>query len=364
MADNSTEAKAQRKLERDATIARIQERASSTSFAGLDIDSMKTGAWNWLDLLFTLMFDSDNYHMKCRVYGYCTEGQEQISSYAPPDASDESLTKALEDGLGITGKGYLLRPDLIKAATAGSSVEKYLFKIFEEVQKHNETPDATKLDPILIANQLWQESKFDPNLNKGEDGVSIGIAQFKLETAKEYGLSEQDLLDPNKAIPAAIKHMGKLTGQLHSQPVAMIAYNGGLGAVDHVAKQLNISRAEITIEQWMHEMGQERMEKGLTPKTAWRVVTYDYIKENVSTTWTAEKQAEAAALLKVKFESRGYTINPDGSFNFPTAGSKALDAVREKAGTFNSNAAGETPESTTTNTPDGKSAPEIIPENN
>ena len=57
---------------------------------------------------------------------------------------------------------------------------------------------ATSLPPEFLAATILQESAYDPQALSAAG--AIGIAQFEIETADEYGV---DPFDPYRAIPGA-----------------------------------------------------------------------------------------------------------------------------------------------------------------
>ena len=79
----------------------------------------------------------------------------------------------------------------------------------------------------LLAAQLYQESRFNPNAVSAAGAQ--GIAQFMPGTAKAYNLA--DPFDGEAAILAQAHLMHDLLKQLGSVPLALAAYNAGPGAV-------------------------------------------------------------------------------------------------------------------------------------
>lgn len=79
----------------------------------------------------------------------------------------------------------------------------------------------------LLAAQIWQESRFDPNA-RSRAGAQ-GIAQFMPGTARAYGL--RDPFDPRAAIDAQAHLMRDLLREFGSVPLALAAYNAGAGRV-------------------------------------------------------------------------------------------------------------------------------------
>ena len=79
----------------------------------------------------------------------------------------------------------------------------------------------------LLAAQLYAESNFNP-FARSPAGAE-GIAQFMPGTAEAVGLA--DPFDPGQAIDAQARLMRDLLGRFGSVPLALAAYNAGLGPV-------------------------------------------------------------------------------------------------------------------------------------
>lgn len=144
-----------------------------------------------------------------------------------------------------------------------------------------------EIDPNLFANQLFKESAwFDEDVISGKDRsnkLAGGIAQWTDKTAAAYGLDKDDIYDPRKAIFAAARYMCDLTKQYGDQQLAMIAYNGGPGAIDFVRRELETKN--ITITQWMDFMRERRTELGTKDNTLWHNQSFRYIRETSSQFW-------------------------------------------------------------------------------
>lgn len=95
-------------------------------------------------------------------------------------------------------------------------------------------PHDELITPEFVIAQLYQESKFDPNV--GSHKGALGIAQFMSGTADEYGLS--DRTDPTESIKAYYKMMDKMVKNAKADypnqdplKIALASYNAGPGAV-------------------------------------------------------------------------------------------------------------------------------------
>lgn len=203
-----------------------------------------------------------------------------------------------------TGKETLLRPDLLKKLSepGPTAIKSYVNTTLEAVDDYNKhlAPGQMPLDPNLVLNQIFQESHFNPEAvgPQTKYGRAYGIAQFLPETAAKYGLSQADLMDPSKALPAAVKHIGELTQKYGDQRLAMVSYNGGHGAVDWVADELNKPIAEVTINDWMGYAEFLNNKYGKGAPNLWRNQTHDYVAVSHSDYWPPEKCEEAARLMK------------------------------------------------------------------
>lgn len=205
-----------------------------------------------------------------------------------------------------TGAMTILRPDLLarldqsRTLPNGSTVPVRYFveKIYDAVEEYNSNlgRGEVALDANLVVNQMWQESKFDPDIvgPSTKYGRAEGLAQFLPSTGRRWGLETQaDRFNPDKAIPAAIAKIGHDTQTYGDQRLAMVAYNGGGGAVDWVKDHRG---ANIGIDEWMEFVANERAVKGEGPFGAWRNQTYEYVEINHSDYWSGAEIAEANRL--------------------------------------------------------------------
>lgn len=83
----------------------------------------------------------------------------------------------------------------------------------------------------LLARQLWQESRYRPDVISGAKRSpvgALGIAQFMPATARQYNV---DPLDPFASIAAAGRMMRDLFKATGSWDKALASYNWGVGNV-------------------------------------------------------------------------------------------------------------------------------------
>ena len=198
----------------------------------------------------------------------------------------------------------LLNEDLLKKMQTDANVRQMVQWTFEAAEKHG-------LDAKLLANQYWQESGFNPMAKSGAGAK--GVAQFMPGTGKGYGLhSDKDFYDPKKSIFAGAHHMADMTRKHGSQSLALVAYNGGSGAVHFAEKSLG---RDVTVADWMGFMQRERETKGIVSadgkklNNLWRVHSFEYVQKIDSAYWSPEKYAKAAAkqdsILREQFAMGG-----------------------------------------------------------
>ena len=121
---------------------------------------------------------------------------------------------------------------------------------------------ATSLPPEFLAATILQESAYDPQALSAAG--AIGIAQFEIETADEYGI---DPFDPYRAIPGAARLLASYVDAyrpMYVDPyaIALAAYNAGPGAVEryHGVPPYPETREYIALiyERWGRIAGYER----------------------------------------------------------------------------------------------------------
>jgi soluble lytic murein transglycosylase-like protein len=121
---------------------------------------------------------------------------------------------------------------------------------------------ASALPPEFLAATILQESAYDPQALSAAG--AIGIAQFEIETADEYGV---DPFDPYRAIPGAARLLASYVAAyrpIYADPyaVALAAYNAGPGAVEQYrgVPPYHETRDYIALiyERWGRIAGYER----------------------------------------------------------------------------------------------------------
>ena len=221
-----------------------------------------------------------------------------------PDNVDWSRAPdvSLSDVIKPNNTETLLHPDLVTRMESDPTVRQYVQWTFEAAEREG-------LDGNLLANQYWQESRFNPNA-ESEAGAR-GIAQFMPFHEGKWGLDNSAAFEDAKtSIDAGARFMGHLTERLGSQEIALVAYNGGERAIDYVDR--NTSGDGVSIAQWMGFMEQERAEKGIGASNLWRNQTFGYVAKIDSDYWDAEQIALAQSQqseLSAQFAQGGVEEN-------------------------------------------------------
>jgi soluble lytic murein transglycosylase-like protein len=96
-----------------------------------------------------------------------------------------------------------------------ADVDNHLPRGFTKSIAHAETGHMSDIRKRLMAN----------------NGIALGIMQIKPSTAKDYGVTAQQLYDPRYAIPLAGKILGKHLKEFRHPAIAAAAYNAGEGNV-------------------------------------------------------------------------------------------------------------------------------------
>lgn len=133
--------------------------------------------------------------------------------------------------------------------------------------------ESKGLNGVMFANQLWQESRFNPRAQSGAG--AMGIAQMMPFQQGKFGLqSREDFFDPYKSIDAGAQMMARLTDRYKDQRLALVAYNGGGKAIDFVESKLG--KDQVTFNEWYKFMADRRETLGTANKSAWHVETLHY----------------------------------------------------------------------------------------
>ena len=130
------------------------------------------------------------------------------------------------------------------------------------------------INGIMYANQLYQESRFNPDAVSGKG--ARGISQMMPFQQGKYGLtSRDDFFDPYKSIDAGAAMMFEMTNKYKDQRLALVAYNGGERAIQFVEAKLG--KGQITYPDWHGFMENRRSTNPTNDPSAWQNETKNYV---------------------------------------------------------------------------------------
>lgn len=222
------------------------------------------------------------------LFGLPTIGQR--SGYSSTQGGNYTSPINLTGHITYEGP-TLINPDLLAKVQSDTTTAKY----FEYAMRQAE---ANGLDGALFVNQIYAESGFRSGVVSSAG--ARGIAQFMPATGRAYGLAtHSDAMNPYKSLEAAARHMRDLTNKCGGdQRLALAGYNGGMGAVNYVAK--NIS-GPVTSQNWMGFMQQQRELLGRGSSNLWRAQTFEYVLKIDSAYWDQSKLSRATTANKAFF---------------------------------------------------------------
>jgi soluble lytic murein transglycosylase-like protein len=165
----------------------------------------------------------------------------------------------------------LMNPRLAKAIRENPTIASYVEMTFDAAKRNG-------INGVMLANQFWQESRFNPNAGSNMGAQGIGQIMPKYFTGK-YGLNTAaDFRDPVKSIEAGAAIMGEITRRYNGdQVLALAEYNGGKGAVDFAKKLLG--KSDITGTEFVTAMEDQVRKFGKGDMSLWRNQTNDYVQK-------------------------------------------------------------------------------------
>lgn len=194
-------------------------------------------------------------------------------------------------------KGHvLLDPDLIDRLEKSEETRKYVRMTFAAAEKYG-------LDPNMLANQFWAESKYKVSAVSHKGASSI--VQMMPGTAKDRGLNIQDLKDPEKAIEAGAHMMSDLTKKHGTQKLALAAYNGGDRSIAYVER--STEKEKITHDDFVNKMYADIKKQGPGSRDDWREQTREYLEKILPEYWDDQK----IKLALSKTENKQIRHNPN-----------------------------------------------------
>ncbi|MBN8521830.1 MAG: lytic transglycosylase domain-containing protein [Alphaproteobacteria bacterium] len=181
----------------------------------------------------------------------------------------------------MTPSETLLSPHLIRKMNRDPLARQYVAWIRQACERVN-------IDWKICANQLFRESAhFNTDVIRGKrlsPAGAVGIAQFMPATGRTYGLnSHADLSNPRKAINAFAEHMRDLMKEYNGDiKLALMAYNGGRGAVNFVRAHLG---SDANGAQALNLLQDRFNERGRTSPSAYHVETRAYVGDITGFSW-------------------------------------------------------------------------------
>jgi hypothetical protein len=181
----------------------------------------------------------------------------------------------------MTPRETLLSPHLIRKMNRDPQARQYVAWIRQACERVN-------IDWKICANQLFRESAhFNADVISGKrlsPAGAVGIAQFMPATGREYGLkSHADLSNPRKAINAFAEHMRDLMKEYNDDiKLALMAYNGGRGAVNFVRAHLGF---DANGAQALNLLQDRFNQRGRTSPSAYHVETRAYVGDITGFSW-------------------------------------------------------------------------------
>lgn len=186
-----------------------------------------------------------------------------------------------------------LNPQLVARMQKDPAVAEYVSYAIKSAERAG-------IDGNMYANQLWQESRFNPRAVS--QAGARGVCQMMPFHEGKFGLSsKEDFFDPYKSIDAGAQMMAGLTRQYGDQRLALVAYNGGGRAIDFVEK--NLGQKTVSFEQWHGFMTERREQLGSAVRGAWHVETLGYVN-NIAAPQVAAKTEG------MKWTDRNMTVQP------------------------------------------------------
>lgn len=208
----------------------------------------------------------------------------------------------------------LLHPGLIERMERDATVGQYVRWTYEAARSNG-------LDGHMLANQFWQESRYDAEAESSHG--AMGIAQImQMHQGRLKGLdSRSDFFNARKSINAGAQLMGQLTRKYGDQSLALVAYNGGGKAISYVEGKTG---HQATVGEWMKFMARQREQQGTSNHSAWHVQTYHYVRQIDPVFWPQALKARAEQVMKKTVD--GTAVELQARKDFRSFGENAVFA--------------------------------------
>lgn len=127
--------------------------------------------------------------------------------------------------------GYVAGQGVLKSLPQNDKAERNLSN-FSEIME--QAGAANNVDPMLLRAVTWQESRGNANATSGVGAA--GLMQLMPGTAGDLGVTNR--YDPKQSIHGGAKYLAQLTKRYNGNvPLALAAYNGGMGNIDKAIKK-------------------------------------------------------------------------------------------------------------------------------
>lgn len=142
------------------------------------------------------------------------EGHEML----PPEPELNPLAMLPPDPADLLASLLKARTELINDLAP----DRYQMMIVETAHRH-------RLDPRLIASVITVETRWDPDAvgSYGEKGLMQILPSTGVWLARQMGLSQYDLSDPQTSIEMGAYYLSALVSEYGNPQKALAVYNGG-----------------------------------------------------------------------------------------------------------------------------------------
>lgn len=172
------------------------------------------------------------------AYVFYRDASIQAQDAGEGGATFEPLDLVAETVSAVTGI-ELMKSSRYAAALANPKNAGVIAALTSAAARHGVPPD-------LLVRQAWQESRFNPAAVSPVG--ARGIMQFMPATAREWGV---DTASVESSAEGGAAYMAWLYGRLGSWPLALAAYNWGIGNV----LRKGLAAAPTETQQYLAEIG-------------------------------------------------------------------------------------------------------------
>lgn len=207
--------------------------------------------------------------------------------------------------LALWSNAIPYNPDVIDIYKSSPRIRQYIDLAVAEATIRN-------VPPALLVNLLHRESVgFNLAVVTGQrksPAGAIGVAQFMPNTAKKYyDLSEADLGDWRKSIPAAAEHLSRLLKRYDNDVIlTLYEYNGGRSSVEFARKETgNENLSGIGVLRFNNDRRSLKNQCGYIA-SAWHNESTKYAGIITGQSWSAQHYHKAD--ISISYED--FAIDP------------------------------------------------------